>query len=48
MSLQIGLGLRLGPRSSLPPLPQGFAFLIDDSGNYLVDGNGDYLIAEIV
>ena len=30
--------------TSLPPLPDGYAFLVDDDGKYLIDSSGDYLI----
>ena len=31
--------------TSLPPLPDGYSFLIDTNGKYMIDGNGKYLIA---
>lgn len=49
--MNIGLGVRLSklqPQtatlSPLPSLPDGYGFLIDGLGNYLVDLNGNYLI----
>lgn len=30
-----------------PPLPDGFAFLVDDDGAYFIDDDGSFFIAEI-
>lgn len=35
----------LGGGNGLPPLPAGYAFVVDDNGDYVVDDNGDYVIA---
>ena len=32
--------------STLPALPSGQAFLVDDEGNYLIDDDGDYLTGD--
>jgi hypothetical protein len=31
----------------LPSLPTGFAYLIDDDGNFLVDDEGNYMFGEV-
>lgn len=40
-SLSLTGGRRVGP---VPP--EGFAFVVDDEGNYLVDDDGTYLTVE--
>lgn len=52
--MNIGLGVKLSklqPQtatlSPLPPLPEGYAFLVDIYGNYLIDGSGNFLIGLI-
>lgn len=35
-----------GPSNDLPPLPAGYAFVVDADGSYLVDSDGSFLITE--
>lgn len=45
MTVRAGIGRR-SPRlkTTLPPLPPGYVYLIDASGAYLTDASGNYLI----
>lgn len=37
---------RRGDHDGLPPLPDGFLFLVDENGAYLLDEEGAYIIVE--
>lgn len=53
---RFGLGLGLGlpgpqfpvvPDSGLPPPPEGFAYVVNEDGDFYVNGDGAYYITEI-
>ena len=49
---RMGGGLGLSPTltrraSGLPTLPDGFAFVTNDSGDYFITDGGDYVIQEV-
>ena len=35
------------PSGSLPSLPAGYAFWVDENGNYAVDENGNYIVFKV-
>ncbi len=52
---RVGLGLGLGlpgpqfpanPWAEPPPLPEGFAFLVDPEDNFIISPDGDFWITE--
>jgi hypothetical protein len=45
----VGVTRTLGGVSSgsLPSLPAGYAFWVDENGNYAVDENGNYIVFKV-